>query len=94
MEFFYPITPHYRSEGRRQGSLGVFLGCVTLASYFCVCIHLIMSFVNDLAKFIAFILTREVKVYALFGTNQVGDVKIMYTVGFILSPPPLEENFG
>ena len=74
------ITPHYRSEGRRQGSCGVFLGFVTLSAHFCVCIHLIMSYVNDLAKFIVFILTREVKVYALFGTNQGGDVKIMFII--------------
>ena len=37
-----------------------------------------MSFVNDLVNFIVFILAREVKVYALFGTNQVGDIKIMF----------------
>ena len=60
---------------------------MTLSAHFSVCIHVIISFVNDLAKFIAFILAREVKVYALFGINQVGDVKIMFIILTVAAKP-------
>ena len=61
-------TPHYRSEGRRQGTSGVHL--VALLYYlrtFLMCINKIMSFVtDDWTNFIVFVLPEEVKVYTLF----------------------------
>ena len=42
----FEIMPHYRSEGRRQGSNGVFGGSDTIWTPF-VRIQLIMDFVTD-----------------------------------------------
>ena len=62
------ITPHYRSEIRRQGSCGVFLGdLLYYLRTFLMCIIKIMSFVtDDWTNFIVFVLPEEVKVCTLF----------------------------
>ena len=62
------ITSHYRSEGRRQGSFGVFLGALLYyLRTFLMCINKIMCFVtDDWTNFIVFVLPEEVKVYTLF----------------------------
>ena len=70
-----------RSEGRWQGSGGVFWGLCDNICTLCVCIHLIKFFgTQDWALFIVVILPWAVKVHNFLKKNGVSDVKIKFII--------------
>ena len=76
--------PHYRPEGVRQGSGGVFWGlCDNICTlYVCVySIHQIKFFgTQDWALFIVVIVPRVVKVHNFLKKNGVSEVKITFLI--------------